>query len=945
MPVTKFFNLKINVMKKTLKIVIPLILFGIMHTKSNAQFTPNNLVVIKVGNGSNAINNTANAVTLVQYTTSGVAGFTVPLNYTTAGNRLLSIGSGTQEGSLRLSTNGKYLSLVGYDADLNTATATTSAKVIARVGVDGTVDYTTKIGTGAAFNGGNVRAAVSVDGTNFWVNGSGTPTGVYYVPFGNPVNAAVTQVTAIGPRSLNIYNNQLYYSGAAANIGSIGTGLPTASSTNAILPGIGNNSPFGFVMFDMDATEPGLDVAYVADQTSGGAAGLRKFSKVSGTWVTNGTLNVTGFAPAPATNPGYLLELTGKINTSGQAVLYATRGTGENNSLVSITDPNGYNVSLTAIAPTFTHLASAGVFYTFKGVAFTPKTPKIVVGIGMTTERVPAISGIWRQWNSGTPEPNNFKQFCKRDIGSNFYPKVGVYDMADTAYLDYHFQLIKIMGIDAVSVYNPEPTDLAWRKPTLEKYFTYANRYGIKVYPRYGGNDTAMMSTIMSFFNPAMFKINDRPIFSFFSTTIADDKLAAWKNSYPSGSTPFVIKWLRQSITPVFDGAHHWIDNESRDYLVFSPWKWYYNKTQAKNAYDTAIKIAQSLLQQNQFSYYAEGISPGFNDSAVDGWSTSNPVRHYIERDNGNTYMYKWQGAIAHQYPMVVIPTLDDWGEGSMILPTVEFGNKYVDLTRANAALYKGTVANTCNLSIPDWIYKLRKVSTNIQLLTDLKTACDALLSEDYTTAESIVKPYVDLLGVDTITYWDKALALSEMNISRQVALGSGNSTATFNISKTGEGISNYTITGTNSWLSVSSAQGSISTISTFVPITITLKPAGLAAGTYTATLTVSDTSACNKMQKIKVSFTIATSVAAKTTANNLSILPNPVQGSMRVTHQAALPNAALRIVGTNGLVIATYKVNAGSKESNIDCSGFYRGEYILEFINGGKKTTVKFLK
>jgi hypothetical protein len=484
--------------------------------------------------------------------------------------------------------------------------------------------------------------------------------------------------------------------------------------------------------------------------------------------------------------------------------------------------------------------------------------PKKVVGIAMATERIPSISGKWRQWNSGTPEPENFIQFCKRDIGSNFYPKIGVYDISDTTYLDYHFQLIKLIGLDAVSVYEPDPTNVEWRKPTLQKYFTYANRYGIKLYPRYGGNDTTLMRSIVSFFKPVIFKINERPVFSFFSTTITDEKLVAWKNSYQDTEVPFVMKWLREKISPVFDGAHHWIANENKDRLVFPPWNWYYDKDQAKRAYDTAVSIAQSLMRQKQFSYYAEGVCPGFNDLAVDGWNTKKPVHHYIERDNGNTYIYKWQGAIAHGYPMVVIPTLDDWGEGSMILPTVEFGNRYVELTRTYAAKYKGTVANTCNLSIPDWIYRLRKVSTNPVLLSDLKKACNAIIAEDYPLAESLVKPYIELFKIDTITYWEKAISVSEHFIRGKVSKNKKiKDSFTFGISKTGEGVLNYDISTSEPWLLVSSKHGSIAGINTFESITITFNKEKLTVGTHYALLTVSDATACNRQQQIKVTLIV----------------------------------------------------------------------------------------
>src|SRR5438128_9770406 len=84
-------------------------------------------------------------------------------------------GTGTSEGLMTLSKDGRYLTATGYDADVGTAAVagTTSAsvnRIIARVDSNGTVDTTTAL-TDAA-TGGNPRSAVTTNGADLWMDGS-----------------------------------------------------------------------------------------------------------------------------------------------------------------------------------------------------------------------------------------------------------------------------------------------------------------------------------------------------------------------------------------------------------------------------------------------------------------------------------------------------------------------------------------------------------------------------------------------------------------------------------------------------------------------------------------------------------------------------------------------------------------------------------------------------
>lgn len=338
---------------------------------SNGQsFTTGNIAVLSVGNGNTNLNASAQAVTIVEYTADGKrTNTTISIPNTEEGKRLVLLPTANLEGGLSLSFNGQYLVFGGYDAAIGTnlpntqgTTGVNSTKVLARVSAKGVVDLSTKF----TVEGSNSIRSVVSDGNNFWVASANAAFGVAYVPFGSNT---YTQVNKASYRSIGIADGQLY--GLSGLLATIGTGLPQTDATISKRSALGTINPYGFVLFDLSETEPGLDVMYIADQS--GTAGLRKFSKVAGVWKENGALDVTSFANAPANNPGSLLGITGSLNRAKQPVLYATRGTGDNNALISITDATGYNVSINETA-TFNHLANAGSKFTFKGVALTPST-------------------------------------------------------------------------------------------------------------------------------------------------------------------------------------------------------------------------------------------------------------------------------------------------------------------------------------------------------------------------------------------------------------------------------------------------------------------------------------------------------------------------------------------------------------------------------------------
>lgn len=385
-------------MKRFLLSVIGLFIFVF----ANAQFTPGNIVVSRVGDGVVGLTSASTQVQLVEYTTGGVAtGVVVTLPTTTsgtAGNRACTnSGSSTTEGMMTLSYDGRFLVHAGYDAIplvANISTSTTDPnRTIARVDAAGNIDISTSFNatTGNAYIRNSIRSVTSIDGTSFWASGTGNTSsgGVRYLTLGQD-NVAGTQIstTITNSRNIQIVNDQLYISAqsGAIRVATVGTGIPTTSGqTITNLPAnipTATTSPVSFIFFDRDASVSGPDLLYFLSQIgTAGEFGLFKYSYDGTTWTSRGSL-----ADA-TTNNSQASGLTGYLNCSGNVVLYLTRATGSTavpTEIRTYTDNAAYNATMTSggtsILASSTLLVSAGTNYAFRGITMAPAQGYTVTG-------------------------------------------------------------------------------------------------------------------------------------------------------------------------------------------------------------------------------------------------------------------------------------------------------------------------------------------------------------------------------------------------------------------------------------------------------------------------------------------------------------------------------------------------------------------------------------
>jgi hypothetical protein len=339
-------------------------------------FTPGDVVVYRVGDGSAALSSASTVVYLEEYSPTGTLVQSFPLQSTAGGasgtNQPLTAAGTAAEGFLSVTEDGHYLLVPGYDTVAGTAgvagtSSTTVNREVGILGADGTINTTNTFANWT--NSGNPRSVASVDGKTLYLGGS--DSGIFYVVTNNTAGQTASSIsTAAGSiRTINITNNNLYASTGSGSlrITQVGSGLATTSGQPMVnLPGISNNSsggntavPSPYAFFLTSNSGSTLDTLYIADDTSS-TGGIDKFSLVSGTWMLNNVItaaNVRG--------------ITG-IQSGGTVTLYiSSGGTGSTGggTLYSLVDSSGYDANING---SLTTLATAPTDEAYRGVAFVP---------------------------------------------------------------------------------------------------------------------------------------------------------------------------------------------------------------------------------------------------------------------------------------------------------------------------------------------------------------------------------------------------------------------------------------------------------------------------------------------------------------------------------------------------------------------------------------------
>ena len=134
------------------------------------------------------------------------------------------------------------------------------------------------------------------------------------------------------------------------------------------------------------------------------------------------------------------------------------------------------------------------------------------------------------------------------------------------------------------------------------------------------------------------------------------------------------------------------------------------------------------------------------------------------------------------------------------------------------------------------------------------------------------------------------AISRSPVSLSPSTSEGANASSQSFLVSNAGGGTLSYTISDDASWLSCSPASGT--STGELDTITVTYSTSGLAAGIYTAAITIAASGASNSPQTIPVTLTVSASSTPAISRSPVSLSPSTSEGANASSQSFLVSNA-----------------------------------------------------
>ncbi|WP_010517147.1 glycoside hydrolase family 71/99-like protein [Croceivirga radicis] len=356
------------------------------------------------------------------------------------------------------------------------------------------------------------------------------------------------------------------------------------------------------------------------------------------------------------------------------------------------------------------------------GMDVVKTNPKKVFAHYMPWFQSKPIDGYWgKHWTMANKNPDSIDASGKREIASHFYPLIGPYSSIDPDLQEYHFLMMKLAGIDGVifdwygsrdfydyQIIKEATESFMWRLEDLGLYFSvmYEDR-------------TAVQAVELGF---------------------APNKIEAAKQDFnyikdTYFTSPRYMKWRNQPFLFVF-GPHHIQEPEAWDEIfnIFTP----ENKPNYLSLWGTAANwvgenasgeftwVDRTHLEAHdhyywyypQFNKMTVGSTyPGFiNFSENGGWGLQHDWQ--IPHNNGDTFVETLNYTHHQDADFIQLLTWNDFGEGTMIEPTEEFGFMYLQLLQQ----YTGVPYTPEDLQTALELYQLRKVLSSSTTVAKSKT-------------------------------------------------------------------------------------------------------------------------------------------------------------------------------------------------------------------------------
>lgn len=166
----------------------------------------------------------------------------------------------------------------------------------------------------------------------------------------------------------------------------------------------------------------------------------------------------------------------------------------------------------------------------------------------------------------------------------------------------------------------------------------------------------------------AFARLNGKPILFFWRQQVrsVDDWRAIRDTVDPNHDQIWIAEGVNIAYQAVFDGHHLYS-------IAWSP-----------DVHRTLSDWGQRVRRAGADKLWVATVMPGYDDTR-----TTRGDKFARDRRGGEFFREAWRAALDSQPDLLVINSFNEWVEGSMIEPSVTYGNLYLDLTREFAPQFK----------------------------------------------------------------------------------------------------------------------------------------------------------------------------------------------------------------------------------------------------------------
>jgi hypothetical protein len=365
--------------------------------------------------------------------------------------------------------------------------------------------------------------------------------------------------------------------------------------------------------------------------------------------------------------------------------------------------------------------------------------------------QAPPISGSWGwHWTMNHYSPELEDATGHREIASYFYPLTGPYDSSDPALLEYQVLLMKLSGIDGVIVdwYGSENFwDYGLLNDSTRALFEYIKKAGLLFSICYEDqtirhmidnkhiaqeNARANAQKEMLYLQDNWFREDaylrafERPVLFVFGPQYF--KAASdWETLFSVLNAKPVFITEDNTLPPVTTSSYPWPPMwASRDGILTE---------KALNDYLTSF-----YKKAANRDFWVASAFPGFKDiykeaGVSDGYG-------FLDAREGETFKSTMQLALDNSPDVIQLVTWNDYGEGTNIEPTEEYGYMYLEMIQeiVRASINPEFPYTAEDLALPFQIYQLRKqYGSDIEINKKLDQAFVFIVSGDLEAAKALI--------------------------------------------------------------------------------------------------------------------------------------------------------------------------------------------------------------